>query len=100
MSGAGGLVRLSSSSGLDPSARVRSSGVHPQTAAIAAAADPLSRNRLRDQAGIDVIFFTACSRMATSNLRAWEVRAPVATSAGDSPHSPGAAESIRERSPA
>ena len=32
-------------------------GLQPQTAAIAAAADPLSRNRLRDQTGIDVIFF-------------------------------------------
>ncbi|WP_419934411.1 hypothetical protein [Candidatus Palauibacter sp.] len=38
-------------------------GVHPQTAPIPAAADPLSRNRLRDQTGIDVIFFIASSRM-------------------------------------
>ena len=52
MSGGGGLVRLSSRNGLDPSAGVRSSGVHPQTAAIAAAADPLLRNRLRDCPGI------------------------------------------------
>ena len=59
VSGADGLVPLSSGTGPDPSAGVRLSGVHPQTAAIAAAADPLSRNRLRDQTGIDVIFFTA-----------------------------------------
>ena len=76
VSGGGGLVRLSSGSGLDPSARVRSSGVQPQTAAIAAAADPLSRNRLRDQAGIDGIFLTASSRMTTCNFQVCGVRGP------------------------
>ena len=76
MSGAGGLVRLSSKDGPDPSARVGSSGVHPQTPAIAAAADPLSRNRLRDQTGMDVIFFTASSRMTTSDVQPCGVRGP------------------------